>query len=465
MRREPEASADARPPGWRLADELGRITDELRRAGFLAGAVAAVERARQEWRQLRRVLRSPRLAGFRNLGLTWFTAIGFALAGAGVLRALGPPADMSAIDRAGRGAPPVAGGAQRSAQSVPAKPTAPPSISALLARAEREIIDTPDGPPVGGAAALTLQQVADALPNAGPDDRDLADRMAAGLYDRAKAALDGGRIDEEQRWLALGALLAPPPDLAPSEPQVAQQVVPQTRDQSASEPRQDLTPNEAEADATAPAERAAATGMSQQRQPGLAPTAPGPPTQARGTEAMRSPQPGTADRAAVADAVLPTLRPPGSRPPLAPQPEAAQTEAPGAGENAADMAAAGADNRVAIHFLGGSDFAETRAKALAERLTGAFGPAATQSAADVPPGAVIRYAQPADHARARQIGQMLGDMGYSWHLQRSPSAELSGAPALDVWLPAGYPVRITRPRYVVYARPRAWWSFLIPRWF
>jgi hypothetical protein len=480
--REAGASADMRP-------QEGRAASRRRRPDAVAGVLAALDRARGH---LHRMRSSADLAGFRGVGLAWFTIAGLAVAVCGVLQALGPPAagPVATVANAPPTTPAAVRGmprdphAQRLGRRDAASGRAPPDVSALLARVEAEIIDTPDGPSPGTDAARTLQRVADALPNATPAERDLANKMAASLYDRAKSALDGGRIDEEQRWLALGAMLAPPPDMVPGEPQLADRATPSATEQPGPEP-QDVTPNEAEAEDNAQAaqtatptvpsqpERAPASGAGQQTEPqaGAAPATPGSP--AAGTEATAAPQPAPADRATAAGG-LPELRPPGAPPPTPDQ--RADAAKPDAAQPAADPGgpdAAGPDGGVAIHFLAGSEFAETRAKALAERIGGAFGPVATRSAADVPPGAVIRYSQHADHARARELGAMLGSMGYPWRLQRSPDGEqVSGMPGLDVWLPPGEPVRMARARYVVvprfaaaWGRPRGWWSFLIPPWF
>ena len=443
MRRE----ADTRPQERWLATALGG-------AGIPAHAFAALARVRD---RLSRLPRPADLAEFRSLGLAWFTMVGLGVAAAGVLQALGPPAPTRLAD--------PARASTMAARAQPDAVKAPPGIPTLLARVESQITDTPDGPSPDADAARTLRQVADALPHASPADRDLANTMAANLYERAKAALDGGRIDEEQRWLALGAVLAPPPDLAPGGAQLAQQAAPQASDQPSSEPRQDVTPNEAEAEANSPSDSGAAHSSPPAPSSGTVPARPDPQTgQATVAATESAPQPATPPDGTEAD--LPRLRPPDARPPnLAPAPDTAEPPASPASPSTTETTSA--EDRVAIHFQAGSDFAETQAKALAERLAGTFGPSATQSAADVPAAAVIRYTRSDDHARAREIGEVLGRMGYPWHLQRSNSAEAaSGASGLDVWLPTGDPVRIARPHYVAaYGRPRVWWSALIPPWF
>lgn len=458
---------------------------------FLAAGGATLERAREH---LRRIGRLVGASDFRRLGAVWFTIFGFAIAAAGVLQALGPPptgpvealATPAAADQdAASATSPVAARTRRPPQS-----DAPsPSIPDLLARARGELVETPDGPPAESDAAHTLRRVAEVLPKASPADRGLATAMASDLYDRAKTALVGGRIDEEQRWLALGSILAPPPDLAPGAPLTAERAAPPAAGQSDPDVPQDVTPNEAEAEANAPAppahsptaparpELASATGknLPPRSSPDTPPAAPGPrPDQT----ALANPEPAQtsapAGRAEIAGPELPAVRPPGVRPPVpdAAESDAAKPEAAEPPTNPEPAEAAGTGGGVAIHFLAGSDSAEARAKALTERLGDAFGPAATRSADEVPPGAIIAFGRYADHARAKAIGEMLGSMGYPWRLKRTASAqEGSGASGLDVWLPDGDPVLgAARPRYgglprYAHLHRRSWWAFVIPRWF
>ncbi|MBV9755733.1 MAG: hypothetical protein JO047_01640 [Alphaproteobacteria bacterium] len=138
---------------------------------------------------------------FGGLGRAWLAVLGLAVALGAALQALGPP---SAVPHA-----------------ATAKPQ-PESIAALLNKVEDAISDSPDGAPPGADAAETLQKVAAALPGASREDRQLAKDMASDLYDRARIALNAGKIDAEQRWVALGAILAPPPDLGPVPANAAQ---------------------------------------------------------------------------------------------------------------------------------------------------------------------------------------------------------------------------------------------------
>ena len=215
-----------------------------------AGLAAEVDRIGDLTRRmLRRADRLPELGG---LGLAWATVVGIGVATAGVLQALGPPPQASMRQ--------VAAANQPAPLRVPTPPRATarhpeaPAIPTLLARVQGAISENPDGPPPGDDAAHALQQVA-ALPTASDGERALVTEMASDLYDRAKIALDAGHIDEEQRWLALGSILAPPPDLAPTT-QLAEQAAAQPGTENVAEPPRDFTPNEAEADtdATPPAQ-------------------------------------------------------------------------------------------------------------------------------------------------------------------------------------------------------------------
>lgn len=295
---------------------------------------------------------------FGGLGMAWLTFLGLAVAVGGTLEALGPPS----------------AGAATSARAASAKPR-PESIAALLARVGDAISDSPDGAPPGADAAQTLQKVAAALPGAAPEDRQLANDTASDLFDRARIALNAGQIAEEQRWLALGAILAPPPDLRP----VAGTVQPGGADKAL---RQDFTPNETEAEAAEPSPNAAA-------------------------QARPAGSGGDADK------------------PASP---------PSGEQNTADASAASA---LAIHVASGSAAAGATAKTLAERLGSAVR-TETAAASEAPPGAVICYANPNDHERAKAIGEMLGGMGYYWRLQRAAAAPATPVTTrIDVWLPQG----------------------------
>ncbi|MBV9757671.1 MAG: hypothetical protein JO047_11495 [Alphaproteobacteria bacterium] len=242
----------------------------------------------------------PELSG---LGLAWATVLGIGFASAGVLQALGPPhhgASASPLAAANVSASAASG----AAGLVAARRPGTPAIPALLARVQNDISDNPDGPAPDGDAAKALQQVAHALPDASDADRALAAEVASGLYDRAKTALDGGRIDEEQRWLALGSLLAPPPDLAPAT-QVADQRPAHAGVAGAAAPSEDFTPNESEADAGAAP--AATQASAQQLAADDSPSgAPGQP----------SAEPAEQQRAAAATAPAPAERAPAELPPL-----------------------------------------------------------------------------------------------------------------------------------------------------
>jgi hypothetical protein len=140
---------------------------------------------------------------FAGLGLVWLLVLVGATALVGTLQVLGPPL-----------------GTPARTDQTDAKPH-PESIAALLNKVEDAITVNPAGAPPGAEAAAALKQVAAALPGAAREDRQLAKEVASDLFDRARIALNAGKIDEEQHWLALGSILEPPPDFGPAAENVA----------------------------------------------------------------------------------------------------------------------------------------------------------------------------------------------------------------------------------------------------
>ncbi len=165
-----------------------------------------------------------------KLASCWTLAVSGALAAGGVLQVLGPPAAAVAHTSDPRGpivehadlgprsdfdAPRPAG-----ATVNPVKSTPSARVDALLAGAEARIAASKTGAPANGQAAKELMRVATALPNASPEQCEHARELATVLFDRARTALAAGKVAEEQHWLALGSILAPPPDLRPSAAQL-----------------------------------------------------------------------------------------------------------------------------------------------------------------------------------------------------------------------------------------------------
>jgi hypothetical protein len=193
--------------------------------------------------------------GSRGLLLAWTLVIGTGMAGGGLLQVLGPPPERLAHATATQPAvdpvKPVAGAAQAAnlrifphaeIATVKASLRANDSIPALLAKAQSLIADSPDALPPGEDTAKVLRRIAEALPQATPDDRARAQDLAADLFDKARTAMEAGKVSEEQHWLALGSILAPPPELGPAETTEA------APPNGASVARQDFNPNEAEVD-------------------------------------------------------------------------------------------------------------------------------------------------------------------------------------------------------------------------
>jgi hypothetical protein len=286
----------------------------------------------------------------RSLVVCWVALLGIALAGAALLSLIGPPAPNSTSGSAaavGQTAPPAVrtepAHARQPSSTAFASVNKSPSgeISSLLTRAESQIAKGRDEFPPGDNAVETLQLIADAMPKASPLDRQRVSDMASRLYDRAKAALDAGNLDEEQRLLALGSILAPPPDIAPKT-----------------------------ADAGEPA--------------------PGPD----------------------------------------------ESSAPGSPAAAASETQASSRPGSSIHFPAGSASAEADAKQLAARLGQSFEVKAAGSDSEVLRTAIIRYSDETGHAAARDVGKILGEMRYSWRIERrSTDNPIPPQGSVEIWMP------------------------------
>jgi hypothetical protein len=407
---------------------------------------------------------------WRGLGLSWAVLLATVVAGGSLLQTLGPPRD----GLAGRsGDRPVAqatvGATAAPAQAQPqhaanqtseaAKGLSSEAIAALIAKVQAQIADSPEGVPPGNSAAEMLKRVSAALPNASPQDRELANDMAADLYDRAKTALQAGKVDEEQHWLALGSILAPPPDLAPNEPGKPENTIRTAQAQAspaAAPPREDITPNEAEIEQPAQEQN---------------PPAQNPPTGARAqrdiASAGASPDRNTQQHSA-ASAPLPK---PEDGEAAATQPGTAESATPAeASSSTADGTQQTTGKGLSIHVLAGSDPAQDeKLKALADRLRSNFGQTQMHAEADVPRVAVVQYATPADHSMAKDVGRVLGAMGYPWHIERLPPDRSEATTrTVDVWLPSGESVpQEFRPRRRMHfhSRGHGWFPGWLRFWF
>jgi len=188
---------------------------------------------------------------WRRLAIWWAGGLGVALAGALLLTLLGPPGEEA--KRAPGGEAPAAHAAPSASQTGPATASVKlgSEISVLLSRAKEQIAKGRDRFPPGDNAMQTLQLVAEAMPKASAGDRKRASEMASRLYDRAQEAADAGKIDEEQRLLALGSILARPPDIRPKGAEAPEQAAPTGRSA--------VTPAEANAVVGAPDAQAVAS--------------------------------------------------------------------------------------------------------------------------------------------------------------------------------------------------------------
>jgi hypothetical protein len=89
-----------------------------------------------------------------------------------------------------------------------------------------------------------------------------------------------------------------------------------------------------------------------------------------------------------------------------------------------------------VHYSAKSATSGTDATQLAARLESRFDRAEMQTEADVPPGAIVRFYYPDDHATARAIGKTLAEMGYSWRIENFTNRPRpSGPRTVEVWLP------------------------------
>ena len=400
--------------------------------------------------------------GWRGLGLLWAVVLGVMVAGGALLQTLGPPRD-------GLAGPPhdqqtvaqsAGPGTTARAASVRALPNPPPeaatglsseAIAGLLAKVQAQIADSPEGVPPGNSAAEMLKRVSAALPNASPQDRELATDLAADLDDRAKTALQAGKVDEEQHWLALGSILAPPPDMAPSGPEKPENTTRTAQAQNspaAAPPREDITPNEAEIEQPAQ-EQNPPTGARAQRDIASAGASPAQNTQQRTAASAALPKPDDGQAAAT-------------------QPGTAEAAtAAEASSSTAEGIQQTTGKSLSIHVLAGSDLAQDeKLKELAARLRSNFDQTQMHTEADVPRVAVIQYATPADRSTAKGIGRVLGAMGYPWHIERLPPDREATTRTVDVWLPSGESVpQEFRPRRRMHFHSHGWFPGWLRFWF
>jgi hypothetical protein len=88
-----------------------------------------------------------------------------------------------------------------------------------------------------------------------------------------------------------------------------------------------------------------------------------------------------------------------------------------------------------VYYPLGSSRGEASARSLSARI----GPNVTssdfESQARVPDVAVIQFSDERNHALARMIGKSLGDSGYPWRIQNTPSSGGLQRNMIEVWLP------------------------------
>lgn len=354
--------------------------------------------------------------GWRGLGTVWAAVLGSIAAGGVILQILGPPPGATAGSSAARQSPAQAAGVRAPAHPAGVQPSggrvmeaAKPSgneIATLLTKAQAEITENPDGLPPGSEVEGMLRRVAAVLPQASPEDRKRANDVASDLFDRAKNAVAAGKVDEEQHWLALGSILAPPPELPPPPEGVKTAQTTQPQSSPAAPPaREDVTPNEAEANQAAPA------------------------------------QGGTQNANAPSDA-----------------------------SSAASGTPQASVISVSLHIpASASPATGDRIKQLEARLKSSFAQTETHPETDVPRTAVIRYAAPVDHSTAKDVAQILGGMGYSWRIERLAAENPESASrTIDVWIPNGTsaPAEPSRRRVYYYSPPpRSWSPWIFRSWF
>jgi hypothetical protein len=390
--------------------------------------------------------------GWRSLGLSWAILLGAVVAGGALLQTLGPPREGLAGRSGDRPVAQAAATGPASVRSAPnptsdtAKPLSSDAIAALLAKVQAQITESPDGLPPGKDAVDMLTRVSAALPNGSPQDRERAKDLAADLFDRAKSALQAGKVDEEQHWLALGSILAPPPDLAPGEPATTARAQAGPPDAGA---RQDITPNEAEIEQPAPARNPPAGGG----QPRDIASNTGADRSTQQPDGGSAPGPGVAESKS-AEPATETATSETANSPEAPSTAGGPQQASG--------------TSLSIHVLANAAPAqEEKLKELTARLRSNFDQTQMHTEADVPRVAVIQYATPADHSTAKDVGRVLGAMGYPWHIERLPADRSDAAPrTVEVWLPSGerFPQEF-RPRRRMHFRQHGWLPGWLPLWF
>jgi hypothetical protein len=126
--------------------------------------------------------------------------------------------------------------------------------------------------------------------------------------------------------------------------------------------------------------------------------------------------------------------------PLGPEPAQAGFRTGGASGNTAsslDRPQRGSRPRLMVHLPAGANAAETaRIDALLSRVRPEFSTPAAIAQTDLSPVAIIRYADPADHAKARAVASSIGSLGYAWRIERDyASSPRTRQHVIELWIP------------------------------
>jgi hypothetical protein len=332
--------------------------------------------------------------GWRGLLYCWTVILTGGIAGAALLQAIGPPPKGSEHPMAGQrpsgdvavpSAPAQPGRAGQPASSAFARPEMPRNdeIAVLLESVKVQLVEGHIDRPPGDNARETLERVSAVFLRASPADLQRIIDVKLRLYERAQARAGAGNFDEANRILALAAKL--PMNLLANGASMPDQTTP---DRGATIAHG--LPLETEGNASLPEANASAIH-----------SGPSPSITASETIAR--------DRVAAKASLL------------GPRNIGAQRIA---------------SLSLSIHFAANQPLAEAETRRLTARLGARFDHADMHSETDMPSTAIIRYFSAPDHSAAREVGRLLGEMGYPWHIESPLTDRPTSSPgSVEVWIP------------------------------
>jgi hypothetical protein len=347
-----------------------------------------------------------RRLGWRGLLYFWAVILTGGIVGAALLHAIGPPlkdperplADQGTSDdvaiRSAPAEPVRAGQPARPAFAGPEMPRND-EIAVLLDIVEAQLDKAHIDRPLGDNTTETLERVSAVLLQLLRADPQRIVNVKLRLYERAQARAEAGNFGKAERILALAAKL-------PANPSASRASMPDQAIPDRGAPAAQGLPLETEGSASPLEANVSALYSGPSKTPS---------TTTRKTISVT-------DMAGAIIARVPAID---KASPLSSTTIGAQR-----------IASLG----LSIHVPAHSPLAKAETSWLRARLGARFDYVKIHGETDMPSTAIIRYFSVPDHLAAREVGRLLGEMGYPWHIENP----LTGRPASsprdgEVWIP------------------------------